>query len=133
MIPRFLAAARAGLPCTIYGDGMQTRDFIYVADVVSHLSMAMARLVGRDIAEAEVFNVCTGFSTSILALAETLGELAGWVPSVVFAPARAGDIRSSLGNPTAARAVLRVGAPTHLAEGLDALLDSLRPEMEVAV
>jgi UDP-glucose 4-epimerase len=118
---------------TINGDGMQTRDFIYVADVVSHLQMAMARLAGRGVAEAEVFNVCTGFSTSILGLAETLGELSGWVPSVVFAPARSGDIRSSLGNPTAARAALRVGAPMHLAEGLDALLGSLRPELRVAV
>jgi UDP-glucose 4-epimerase len=118
---------------TINGDGMQTRDFINVADVVGHMTRAMERMEGRGTAEAEVYNVCTGFSTSILGLAETLGELAGWVPEVAFAPARPGDIRSSLGNPTAARAALGVDPPLNLAEGLDGLLASLRPGVPVAV
>lgn len=118
---------------TINGDGMQTRDFVHVADVVGHLAQSMARMQARSLAEAEVFNVCTGFSTSILGLVETLGEIAGWVPQVVFAPPRMGDIRASLGNPTAARSALRLGPSMHLSEGLSDLLAWLRPGLRVAV
>ncbi len=118
---------------TINGDGMQTRDFVHVADVVSHLTRSMERMQARRQAEAEVFNVCTGFSTSVLGLVETLGELAAWVPQVSFAPPRMGDIRASLGNPTAARAALRPGAPLALAEGLTDLLAWLRPGLPLAV
>ncbi len=118
---------------TINGDGMQTRDFVYVGDVVAHLRAAMTRISDRVDPVAEVFNVCTGFSTSILGLAETLGEIAGWVPAVTFAPLRAGDIRASLGNPAAARAALKVNAPLPLADGLERLLESLRLPLRVAV
>ena len=119
---------------TINGDGMQTRDFIYVADVVAHLRAAMLRMSVRRLiepAEADVFNVCTGVSTSILGLAETLGEITGWVPTIAFAPARAGDIRTSLGNPDLATQTLRAGPPTALADGLDRLLGALHPELRL--
>jgi UDP-glucose 4-epimerase len=109
---------------TINGDGMQTRDFVYVGDVVEHLQASMRRLHRTHC--ADVFNVCTGLSTSILGLAETLGELVGWVPDVAFAPARAGDIQSSLGNPDRALDALTIGLPTSLGAGLAALLESMR-------
>jgi UDP-glucose 4-epimerase len=110
---------------TINGDGMQTRDFVFVGDVVEHLQAAMRRL--HRVLAADVFNVCTGLSTSILGLAETLGELTGWVPDVAFAPARAGDIQSSLGNPDRALEALGIGLPTSLGAGLAALLESMHP------
>jgi len=119
---------------TINGDGMQTRDFIYVGDVVDHLRASMLRMtvrLGTEPPAADVFNVCTGVSTSILGLAETLGEITGWVPAIAFAPARAGDIRSSLGNPGSARASLRTAPPTALADGLDRLITALHPELRL--
>ena len=117
---------------TINGDGQQTRDFVFVDDVVEHLLAGMDRLLRRP--EASVYNVCTGRSTSIVGLAETLGEISGWSPTMSFAPERAGDIRTSLGSPTAARLALRVGAGAGLAEGLAVLLAStVAPPMRMAI
>jgi UDP-glucose 4-epimerase len=94
-IPRFLEHARAGTPLTIFGDGGQTRDFIYVKDIVG----AMAFL-----AEAEgihgVFNAGYGSSISILELARHLVRLAGSPSEIVFAPTRPGDLRHSSANPS---------------------------------
>ena len=116
---------------TVNGDGMQTRDFIFVEDVVEHLLRAMQRLSHRP--EAGVFNVCTGRATSILGLAETLGEITGWVPTIAFAPPRVGDIQNSVGNPARARQLLRVSQSTDLADGLSALLSALPQAMKLAV
>ena len=116
---------------TINGDGRQTRDFVFVDDVVQHLLAGMTRL--QRTPEANVFNVCTGRATSIVGLAETLGEISGWVPTMAFAPRRAGDIQSSLGSPTAARLALRIGPTTGLADGLSVLLQSAEPAMKMAI
>src|SRR5262249_38795661 len=62
-----------GATIDLYGDGEQTRDFVYVGDVVAALLAAM-RLAPAD---APVFNVCTGIATSVLQLAGTIADLAG--------------------------------------------------------
>ena len=103
-----------GLPVKIFGDGGQTRDFIYVADVVDALLKAMDRRP----ADAPVFNVCTGRATSILDLARTIAEARGARLESRFEPARAGDIRASLGDPVLAAEILGFSAGTTLAEGL---------------
>lgn len=116
-------------PITVHGDGQQTRDFVFVSDVVAHLVAAMRHLsldrVGP-VPCAQVANVCTGRETSVLDLARTLGELSGHVPTVVHGPARPGDIRRSVGSPAHAACVLGVRAEVGLREGLDATLESLR-------
>ena len=101
-------------PVTLYGDGRQTRDFVFVADVVAHLQAAMRRT--RD--DADVFNVCTGRSVSILALAQAIGRLANRRPRIVHADPRPGDIRVSLGDPEAATRELGARASTTLEDGL---------------
>jgi len=107
-----------GRPVEIFGDGEQTRDFVFVADVVAALLAAMAlRSEG-----APVFNVCTGVGTSVRALAETIGELCGQRAQLVFRPQRSGEIRRSVGSPALARATLGLPAPTKLHEGLAAVL-----------
>ena len=120
VIRRFMDAARAGTPVTIYGDGSQTRDFIFVQDVVRAMRAAMERgMTGHT-----VYNVCTGHAISINALAEAIGEVTGTPLAVRHAEARSGDIRHSLGSPEALRRAFPLPAPTHLDEGLRALLSS---------
>lgn len=98
----------------IFGDGLQTRDFIYVTDVIAHLLAAMTRLHAGD----TVLNVCTGTPTSILELAHIIARIAGKEPRIRHADPRLGDIRASVGDPSAARQTLGVVAATKIADGL---------------
>jgi UDP-glucose 4-epimerase len=109
-------ACEGGHPM-VFGDGGQTRDFVYVADVVAHLLAAMAHLGGER--GAFVFNVCTGRSISVLELARAVLAAAGRDPAgVTHGPARAGDIRLSQGDPSLARAAFGLSALTALTCGL---------------
>ena len=103
-----------GDPLTVFGDGLQTRDFVHVSAVVAALRAGMAR---ADTA-APVFNVCTGRSTTVLELARTLAEACHTVPVIRHAAGRAGEVRHSLGAPQAARAALGLGEPLGLLDGL---------------
>ncbi len=109
----------------IFGDGRQTRDFIYVADVVAHLLAAMAELR----AGARVFNVCTGRATSLLELAATLGAVARRQPALRHGVPRKGDIRMSVGDPSAAMATFGLTERTTLLEGLRKTLGLVVDEM----
>jgi UDP-glucose 4-epimerase len=115
VISVFARRVAEGLGLTVHGDGQQTRDFVFVADVVAHLRAAMRR-VGEH-GGAGVFNVCTGRATSILELASQLGA-----PTIERGPARPGDIRHSRGDPWMAVSMLGVQAETQLADGLVTLL-----------
>ena len=103
-----------GAPILIHGDGTQTRDFVYVQDVVE----ALLRALDRGSAAPAVFNVCSGVPTSVMDLARTAADLSGTTPELSFAPPRSGDIRHSLGSPERARAEFGLSAPTPLREGL---------------
>lgn len=107
-----------GMPIAIFGDGQQTRDFVYVADVVAALLAGMALRP----ADAPVFNVCTGLPTSVDALARQIAELAGKNLDVRSEPPRAGEIRHSLGVPALADRVLRLSGRVSLPTGLDKVL-----------
>jgi UDP-glucose 4-epimerase len=119
VISIFCDRLKAGQGITIFGDGEQTRDFVYVGDVVRGLLAAMERLP----AEETVFNLCTGRSTSVLQLAQTIGELCGRTPEITFAPPRAGEIRVSLGDAAAAQKHLGWTATVGLKDGLAKTLD----------
>jgi UDP-glucose 4-epimerase len=121
VISIFAARMKAGRDITIYGDGGQARDFIYVGDVVRALLAAME----RSPVSAQVLNICTGKASSILELAHTIAELLAIQPRISFAPARVGDIRVSVGDPTKARERLGFEARTRLVDGLKATLDAL--------
>lgn len=126
VISIFAALVAAGQVVTVHGDGQQTRDFIYVGDVVAHLGAAMRHLEGPPPASA-VLNVCTGHGTTVLELVETLGRLHGRAPLLAHGPARAGDIRRSIGDPAQAIAALGVRAQVPLQDGLALTLASLAP------
>lgn len=91
VIPKFITRALAGLPLTIHGDGHQARDFTFVDDVVQANLLAM-EVEG---VSGQVFNVACGQQTSILELAEVLGELLGAELLTEFESPRPGDIRFS--------------------------------------
>lgn len=115
VIAIFADRVKAGETITINGDGGQYRDFVYVADVVRHLVAAMQRMEPG----ARVFNICTGRSTTVLELAQLIARLAGRNdPKIEHGPARVGDIRESLGDPTAAKAAFGFTADTLIADGL---------------
>jgi UDP-glucose 4-epimerase len=110
-----------GAPIDIFGDGGQTRDFVFVADVVAALVAAM----GSALPGAPVFNVCTGTPTSVLELARTIATLAGTAPELRHLAPRAGEIRYSTGTPDRARTAFGLGEPVPLRLGLREVLDWL--------
>ena len=114
VISIFCDRMKAGQPITIFGDGEQYRDLVYVGDVVAALLAAMQAAC----VPGAVFNVCTGQPTSIRALAATVGVLLNVRPEIRFAPPRAGEIRASLGDPTRGRARLGFTAAVPLLDGL---------------
>jgi UDP-glucose 4-epimerase len=110
----FCGAAVEETPITIFGDGTQTRDYIYVADVV-----AAFRAAGRAAVDG-VMNVSTGTETSVRDLADRLGL------ETRFAPHRAGEVDRSCLDPTAAAERLGWRAEVPLADGLERTLRAVR-------
>jgi UDP-glucose 4-epimerase len=94
VIPKFITKALENEPIPIEGDGGQTRDFIYIDDVVN---ANLSALTGNGV-HGTVFNVGNGKQTSILELARTIVELTESRSEIVFRPKRAGDIRDSVGD-----------------------------------
>jgi UDP-glucose 4-epimerase len=112
--------AEGGTPVA-FGDGRQTRDFVYVGDVVS----ANLAAAGSDWAGA--CNVGTGTETSVLELADALRALGNGRPfELSYAPARTGEIVRSAVDPALAREVLGWRAEIALAEGLERTLAGVR-------
>jgi nucleoside-diphosphate-sugar epimerase len=74
-------------------------------------------------APGQVFNICTGSSTSVLDLLDTLYQLIPGAPAPVFVEPRAGDIHASVGDPSKAKAILGFAAESSLLEGLKKTLE----------
>jgi UDP-glucose 4-epimerase len=92
-VPIFINNALQNKPITIYGDGLQTRDFIYVKDVVK--ANILASQTG-----SEMYNVALGHSTSILELAERIIEITNSKSQIQFLEERSGDIKHSKADPS---------------------------------
>ncbi|HQN30921.1 MAG TPA: NAD-dependent epimerase/dehydratase family protein [Methanothrix soehngenii] len=90
VISRFIAAVLDGRQPTIYGDGEQTRDFVYVADVVRALILAASS------SKTGIFNVARGESVSLNRLLQMIGKAAGIEAEAKYGPPRPGDIKHSL-------------------------------------
>jgi UDP-glucose 4-epimerase len=111
----FCQAAVTGTGCTVFGDGNQTRDFVYISDVVqANLLAATATLDEK----AAVFNVGSGRATSLNQILALLGELSGHPLDVLYAAERPGDIRHSLADIGRAQARLGFQPRIALSEGL---------------
>jgi len=113
-VPIFIRQLLKKEPPTIFGDGGQTRDLIFVGDVVRANLLAAE----HPAAAGQVFNVCTGRKTRILDLVDALYQLIPGAPAPRFAPKRSGDIYESVGSPAKARDMLGLVAQTPLLDGL---------------
>jgi UDP-glucose 4-epimerase len=114
VIPRFVARILSGERPIIYGDGLQSRDFSYVENVV--LGNLLAATV--DGAAGGVFNIANGQSTTLLSLLKMLSEILGRPIEPIHEPARAGDVRDSLADIARAQTVLGYEPPVGVEEGL---------------
>ena len=124
MIARFANGMLQGEPLTVFGDGGQTRDLIFVGDVadivVRHVEERPERGAMR------VMNVCNGTRTSLLDLIEALASATGTTPDVRHEGARNGDIRHSRGAPAELGAWYPDRPRTGLDKGLQRLVGWMR-------
>lgn len=118
VISIFAQRAVERLPITVFGDGEQTRDFIYVGDLVKLLVQA---LLAEKVAESAI-NVGLDRSTSLNQLLAEIGRLTGGMPPISHAAPRAGDIRHSRADNSRLLAHYSLEEPTPLAVGLARLL-----------
>lgn len=111
----FLDRLLAGEPTTINGDGLQTRDYVHVSDVVA-ANLAAARLPAG--CGFRVYNVGTGVETTVVELQRRLAEALGMEAPPVHGPGKPGEQRRSSVDPSRGRADLALPAPLPLADGL---------------
>lgn len=103
-------------PVLIYGDGAQTRDFVFVEDVADHLLEAMRSITSRP--RFLVCNVCTGRPVAINNVATTIATALGRQANITYAAGRLGDILHSRGDNSLARQELGISARTPFEEGI---------------
>jgi nucleoside-diphosphate-sugar epimerase len=113
-VPIFIDSLRNGRIITVFGDGGQTRDLIYIDDIVR------ANLIASEhpSAAGQVFNICTGHETRIMDLLNILYKLIPTPSKPAYAQPRAGDIYKSLGSPVKAEKIIGFVARNSLATGL---------------
>jgi len=120
-IPLFTTAIARGEPVTIFGDGEQSRDFTYVGNVVD-ATLRAAEAAG---ANGRIFNVASSKSASVNEVTRLIGAILGRTVERRHLPPRAGDIRDSWADVTAARETLGWEPRIALAEGLRLTVASL--------
>jgi len=119
VIAIFCGALRAGTRPTVYGDGLQTRDYIFVGDVVA------AMLAAADSLATGPINVGTGIETDVLDLVRALADRGESPFEPEFAPPRTGEVQRITIDPSRAATELGWRPRTGLAEGLELTLRSL--------
>jgi UDP-glucose 4-epimerase len=109
----------SGRPLTVFGDGMQTRDYVHVSDVAAATFAAATKsLPGPRRLDDRAFNVGTGVATSVVGLAEVLRKAAGSTTPIEFAPKRPGEQQQSFLTVEKAKSQLGWKAMIPLEEGL---------------
>jgi UDP-glucose 4-epimerase len=121
VIPLFITAIHSGRPIRIDGDGGQRRDFTYVSNVVEGTMLA----ANADAVSGRIFNVAASSPVSVNDVADTIGRILGKEVTKTHAPPRAGDIRDSWADITAARGALAWEPSVGLEEGLQRTIESL--------
>jgi UDP-glucose 4-epimerase len=108
-----------GKPLTIFGDGLQTRDYVYVGDVARAVFLGSTGEIPKaERVDARAFNVGTGVGTNVIDLARLLQQAAGSDTEIAFAPKRPGEQQESFLDASKARRLLGWEPQTSLPEGL---------------
>jgi UDP-glucose 4-epimerase len=115
VIPIFVSMMLKGKRPTIFGDGLQSRDFTFVSDIVR------GNLLAAEAADAsgQVINVATGKQFTLLDLIASINKVLGTSIEPVFAPARAGDVRESLADISLAKKLLKFEPQVTFDDGLE--------------
>jgi UDP-glucose 4-epimerase len=121
VISIFVDKMSQGLPVIIFGDGRQTRDFVFVSDVVQ----ANLLTAGASNAVGQIFNIGTGYSVAINQLFESLSRIFKYDLKPVYDSPRAGDVLHSYADPTQAKTVLGWQPQVSFESGLKQLAASL--------
>jgi nucleoside-diphosphate-sugar epimerase len=122
VIPKFVKAIKTGGQPMVYGDGEQTRDFVYVKDVVRANVLACESKV----AAGNVLNIAAGKGTSLNQLLDTLGIVTSTKMNPIYADPRPGDIRDSVADISQAKELLGYGPEVGVEKGLRAMLSCWR-------
>lgn len=112
VIAIFIGKMLAGETPTIFGDGNQTRDYVFVDDVAHAFALAMTRGSGR------LLNIGTGLETSVNHLFRMMAEITGFAAEPRYGPAPSGELRRNCLDPSLAAAELGWRPWTHLEDGL---------------
>jgi nucleoside-diphosphate-sugar epimerase len=123
VIPRFITSVLSGKPPTVYGDGLQTRDFTYIDNVVEANLRACS---APGTACGKVFNIACGERVSLLDILEIVYGLAGRRVAPKFEPSRPGDVRDSLADISLAKDLLGYATKVAFSVGLSRTFDYLR-------
>ncbi len=115
VVPKFIERALKGLAPVIYGDGQQTRDFVFVEDAVNACMLAAS----SDRAAGRMVNIGSGMETSVAELAVIVSELAGTDLKPAHGPAVAGEVRNSCADIALAGRLLGYSPGFTLREGLE--------------
>ncbi len=129
VIPRFVSMILAGQRPIIYGDGQQSRDFVYVQDVAKANMLAAT----TPAISGGTFNIARGERTTLLELLVTLREILGEQIEPIHQPPRVGDVRDSLADISRARTVLGFEPDVSMAEGLHRSVDYYRSIVQTPV
>jgi len=124
-IPAFVTAILKDEPPTIYGDGEQSRDFTYIDNVVE----ANLRAARAEKTQGEVVNIACGEATTVNAIIELINELLGKNVKPVYEPPRAGDVKHSLADITAARNLIGFEPVVPFRQGLEKAIDWYRTNL----
>jgi len=116
VIPLFIDALRKGEPPIVHGDGLQSRDFTYIADAVG-ATIAAARAPAEH-CSGRAYNVAPGETHDLLELLEVLGRLLDVEPHPEHTAPRPGDVRTTMANPSSAQRDLGFSCEVSFEEGL---------------
>lgn len=120
VVPRFLKQALSGASVVAFGDGKQTRDYVYISDVVRALaSAAFATGVDR-----QIINVGSGAETSVRELVNAIGELLGKSVDAIYNPTEQGGVSHMRADLTRAADLLNYAPRVSLADGLRHMLET---------
>ncbi len=110
----------AGQQATIFGDGTDTRDYVFVGDVVKANQLAL------EAGSGQIFNISTGVATTVQEIFETVAEASGYRGEPGYAPPRPGDVRHNALDSTKAQQLLGWTPEMRLAQGIALTVDYLR-------